>query len=140
MTHVLGNLPPWAALLIAVLVFMGALVTFIGTLGLLRLGNFYERVHAPTLGTTLGVAFTIIASMICFSILHTRFVVHEILIGIFAFVTTPVTLILLVRAALYREHRAQSWGENEDDQPRDAGDDILDENDPENASETSAQL
>lgn len=120
MTHVLDSLPSWAALLIAFFVFMGALITFIGTLGLLRLGNFYERVHAPTLGTTLGVIFTIIASMICFSILQTRFVVHEILIGIFAFVTTPVTLIMLVRAALYREHREQKWGGVEDNRTNDS--------------------
>jgi multicomponent K+:H+ antiporter subunit G len=30
-------------------------------------------------------------------------VLHEILIGVFAILTTPVTLILLVRAALYRD-------------------------------------
>ncbi|EHJ58348.1 monovalent cation/proton antiporter, MnhG/PhaG subunit [Novosphingobium pentaromativorans US6-1] len=32
--------------------------------------------------------------------------VHEILIGIFVTLTTPVTLMLLARAALYRDRRA----------------------------------
>ena len=50
-----GTLPAWAALLTALCVLMGAAVTLIGSLGLLRLGTFYARVHAPTLGTTFGM-------------------------------------------------------------------------------------
>ena len=53
MTHG-GELPAWAALLTALFVIAGASLTLIGSLGLLRLGNFFQRVHAPTLGTTLG--------------------------------------------------------------------------------------
>jgi multicomponent K+:H+ antiporter subunit G len=41
--------------------------------------------------------------MIFFSVLQTRLVVHEVLIGIFVVVTTPVTLMLLGRAALHRD-------------------------------------
>ena len=51
------QLPAWAAVLTAVLLFLGAAVTLIGSLGLIRLGSFYERVHAPTLGTTFGTGF-----------------------------------------------------------------------------------
>jgi multicomponent K+:H+ antiporter subunit G len=98
-----GNLPAWAALLTALLVLVGAAVTLIGSLGLLRLGNFYARVHAPTLGTTLGMACILAASALCFSVLEARPVVHEILIAVFVTLTTPVTLMLLVRAALYRD-------------------------------------
>jgi multicomponent K+:H+ antiporter subunit G len=98
-----GDLPAWAALLTALLVLVGAAVTLIGSLGLLRLGNFYARVHAPTLGTTLGMASILIGSALHFSVLETRPVVHEILIAVFVTLTTPVTLMLLVRAALYRD-------------------------------------
>jgi multicomponent K+:H+ antiporter subunit G len=98
-----GNLPAWAALLTALLVLVGAAVTLIGSLGLLRLGNFYARVHAPTLGTTLGMASILAGSALCFSVLKARPVVHEILIAVFVTLTTPVTLMLLVRAALYRD-------------------------------------
>jgi multicomponent K+:H+ antiporter subunit G len=98
-----GDLPAWAALLTALLVLIGATVTLIGSLGLLRLGNFYARVHAPTLGTTLGMASILIGSALYFSVLETRSVVHEILIAVFVTLTTPVTLMLLVRAALYRD-------------------------------------
>lgn len=41
--------------------------------------------------------------MIFFTVLSTRPVVHEILIGIFVTVTTPVTLMLLARATLHRD-------------------------------------
>lgn len=97
-----GDLPAWAALLTALFVIVGAALTLIGSLGLLRLRNFYQRVHAPTLGTTLGTGGILIGSMIYFSMLGTRPILHEILIAVFVTVTTPVTLMLLVRATQYR--------------------------------------
>lgn len=97
------TLPAWAALLTALCVLVGAAITLIGSLGLLRLGNFYARVHAPTLGTTLGMGIILVGSALCFSALEARPVVHEILIAVFVTVTTPVTFMLLVRAALYRD-------------------------------------
>jgi len=97
------ELPLWAAIIVGVFVLMGALITLIGALGLVRLGNFYERVHPPTLGMTLGTSFILIASITCFSVLQSRPVVHEVLIAIFITVTTPITLMLLARAALYRD-------------------------------------
>ena len=90
----------WAA---AILILLGALLAFGGSLGLLRLPTFYERVHPPTMGTTLGTALILIGSMLHFTALEGRPVVHEILIGVFMTVTTPVTYMLLVRAALYRD-------------------------------------
>lgn len=98
-----ADIPAWAALMTAVLVLVGAAVTLIGSLGLLRLGTFYARVHAPTLGTTLGMGSILAGSALCFSVIEARPVVHEILIAVFVTLTTPVTLMLLVRAALYRD-------------------------------------
>ena len=97
------ELPAWSALLVALLLLLGTGLTLTGSLGLLRLGSFYERVHAPTLGATLGAGCVLIASMVFFSVLQTRPVVHEVLITIFATVTTPVTLMVLVRAAVHRD-------------------------------------
>jgi multicomponent K+:H+ antiporter subunit G len=97
------DLPAWTAVLTALLLLIGAGLTLTGSLGLLRLGSFYERVHAPTLGTTLGIGCVLLASMLFFSVLETRPVLHELLITVFVVVTTPVTLMLLARAALYRD-------------------------------------
>jgi multicomponent K+:H+ antiporter subunit G len=102
MTHA-ADLPAWAALLTAFLVLVGAGLTLIGAIGTLRFGSFFERVHAPTLGTSWGTGAVALASIVCFSVLGSRPVLHEILIGVFVTVTTPVTLMLLARAALYRD-------------------------------------
>ncbi|NEV80360.1 cation:proton antiporter [Rhodopseudomonas sp. BR0C11] len=102
MTHA-ADLPAWAAWIVALLLLFGAGITLIGSIGLLRLRGFYQRAHAPTLGTTLGTAFIVAASMLCFSLLQMRPLLHEVLILGFVTITTPVTLMLLVRAALFRD-------------------------------------
>jgi multicomponent K+:H+ antiporter subunit G len=107
MTHA-ADLPPWAALPVALLLLLGAGLALIGSVGLVRLRSFYERIHAPTLGTTLGIGCILLASMLFFSVLQTRFVLHELLIAMLMVVTTPVTLMLLARAALYRDRREGS--------------------------------
>src|SRR5699024_5569306 len=81
----------------------GAGLTLLGTIGLLRLGSFYERIHAPTLGTSWGTGAIVMASMLLFTVIGGRPVLHEFLLGLFLTVTTPVTLTLLARAALYRD-------------------------------------
>lgn len=102
MNH-LDVLPAWAALLVAALVLGGALFAFIGAIGLLRLQNFYRRVHAPTLSTTFGTFLMLAGSITCFSVGRGRLIFDEILIGVFLTLTTPITLMLLVRAALARD-------------------------------------
>lgn len=97
------DLPVWAELLVSFFLVIGASLALIGTIGFARLPTFYERIHAPTLGTSWGTGGIVMASMIFFTVLATRPVVHEILIGIFVTVTTPVTLMLLARAALHRD-------------------------------------
>src|SRR5690606_17215017 len=96
-------IPLYIAIPVSVLILLGAFLTLTGTIGLLRLRLFYDRIHAPTLGTSWGTGATVIASMILFTYLESRPVFQEILIGIFVTVTTPVTLMLLARAALYRD-------------------------------------
>lgn len=99
----LSAFPEWAAVLVSVLLLAGATVTLIGTVGLIRLPTFYQRIHAPTLGTSLGAALILLASSLYFSVAVGRPVVHEFLIFAFILVTTPITLMLLARAALYRD-------------------------------------
>jgi multicomponent K+:H+ antiporter subunit G len=98
-----AEIPVWAEIVTAALVLLGAAITLIGALGLVRLKTFYARVHAPTLGTTLGMGCIAMASMVYFSALQTRPVLHEVLLLLFVLVTTPVTLMLLVRATLFRD-------------------------------------
>ena len=75
--------------------------------------RFYERVHAPTLGTTLGTACIAIASMIYFSALGTRPVLHELLHHRFHHGDNTCHLMVLVRAALLRD-RSENNGRSAD--------------------------
>ena len=97
------EIPAWAEIVTAMLLLIGAAITLIGALGLIRLQSFYARVHAPTLGTTLGTGCIAMASIIYFSAVQARPVLHEVLLVMFILVTTPITLMLLVRAALFRD-------------------------------------
>jgi multicomponent K+:H+ antiporter subunit G len=112
MSHA-ATLSPVVAALVALLLVLGAALALVGAIGLLRLETFYERIHPPTMGTTLGLGLTLIASMLLFSALESRPVVHEIVIAVFMVLTTPVTFMLLVRAALHRD-----GGEGEDPRGR----------------------
>ncbi len=97
------DIPVLAAILTAIFLVAGAAITLIGALGLLRLQTFYQRVHAPTLGTTLGASCVALASIVHFSALASRLAVHELLIIVFVIVTTPISLMILVRAAVLRD-------------------------------------
>lgn len=78
-------------------------MSLIGSIGLLRFKTFYDRLHPPTLGSSSATWLIVAASVLCFSILQSRISVHELLIAVFVTLTTPVTFMLLARAALYRD-------------------------------------
>lgn len=87
--------------LTAILVLAAALFALAGSVGLLTMRTFYERVHPPTMASTLGTGLLLVACVIHFSHVEGRLVLHHLLIGIFMAVTTPVTFLILVRAALH---------------------------------------
>lgn len=88
-------------ILVSILILVGALFTFIGSLGLVRLPDFYSRLHAPTKATTLGVGSLLLASALWFSSQGTGWSLHEILIVLFLFITAPISAHLLAKAALH---------------------------------------
>ncbi|MTH35115.1 cation:proton antiporter [Paracoccus limosus] len=106
MTH-LHQLPPVAAVLIAIFVVLGSSLALLGSLGLVRLKSFYQRLHAPTLAYSYGTLLIILGSMAMFSLIEERPVVHEIIIGVFMMITTPITLLMLGRASLRRDRDAK---------------------------------
>lgn len=109
MTHA-ADIPLWAALLVAFFLLLGSGLALLGAIGMLQFQTFYERVHAPTLGTTWGAGGILIASMTYFCVVSSRPVLHELLITVFVVVTTPVSLMLLARAALYRDRTENNDG------------------------------
>ncbi|HKU79797.1 MAG TPA: monovalent cation/H(+) antiporter subunit G [Rhodanobacteraceae bacterium] len=103
--NALAGMPAWVALMIGVLVSVGALLACIGSAGLLRLTTFYRRVHAPTLGTTLGMYLVLAGTIVFFWAGEGKPALHVILIGVCVSITTPISLMLLARAALERDRR-----------------------------------
>jgi multicomponent K+:H+ antiporter subunit G len=98
----LESLPAWAAVPAATLLVLGGLCTLVGSVGLLRLEQFFQRMHAPSMGNTLGTGCVLAASVLVSSALANRLIVHEILITVFIVITAPMTAILLMRAAAQR--------------------------------------
>lgn len=95
-------LPAWAVVPAAILLVAGGVVTLVGSLGLLRLPDFFARMHGPSMGNTVGAGCVLLASMLTSSALAGRPIVHELLITLFIVMSSPVTSMMLMSAALYR--------------------------------------
>ena len=97
--------PLWVSLPAGLLLVLGGLLTLIGSAGLLRLRDFYARMHPPTMGTTLGTGCVLLASMLVSYALLGRPAVHELLIAALLVMTAPISAILLMRAAQQRRRQ-----------------------------------
>jgi multicomponent K+:H+ antiporter subunit G len=93
-------------LMLSLLILAGAAFTFIGSLGLARLRDFYTRLHGPTKATTLGVGSLLIASALYFSTRGEGMSLHEVLVTLFLFITAPASAHLLSKAALHLHVRS----------------------------------
>ncbi len=98
-------IPLWAQAVVGLLVLIGALITLLGALGLVRLQSYFERVHSPSIIATLGCWCIMHATVLFFSVMESRLVLHALLIAVFISVTVPITTIFLMRAALFRARR-----------------------------------
>jgi multicomponent K+:H+ antiporter subunit G len=99
-------MPPPSELLVAVLLLCSGAVVLIAALGLHRLPNFFARMHAPAVASTLGTWIVALASVIHFSVRAGELRLHVWLIIIVLSISAPVTTIVLARAALFRRRQA----------------------------------
>ena len=98
-------LPLWAEILIAALVLGGAIIALLGSIGLLRLNSYFERVHAPSIIATMGCWLIMWATFVFFSVTNQGWPLQTLLIAVFIAMTVPITTIFLMRAALFRARR-----------------------------------
>jgi multicomponent K+:H+ antiporter subunit G len=89
--------------LVALLIVVGAVFTFIGSLGLAILPDMMRRLHAPTKATTLGIGALLMGSLVYFVGLKGEFTAHEALITLFLFITAPVSGMMIAKAFILRE-------------------------------------
>ena len=99
-------IPYWVELLASLLLAASGLLALTGALGLVRLKTFFQRMHPPALGATLGTWCACAAWVAYFSALEGALVLHAWLLPILLCITVPITTILLARAALFRKRAA----------------------------------
>ncbi|HEY4370207.1 MAG TPA: monovalent cation/H(+) antiporter subunit G [Steroidobacteraceae bacterium] len=97
-----ATLPLWVTIPGTLLLVLGGLVSVVGSLGLLRLRDFLSRMHGTSMTNTIGVGAVIVTSMLTSSALAGHPSLHELLITLFVVISAPVTSIVLLQAALYR--------------------------------------
>lgn len=105
-----GALPVWADVLIGLLVVLSGLLAFTGALGLVRIKDFFNRLHPLALGATLSVWCLAAALVLFFSFTYQALVLRAWLVVVFMAITVPVTAVLLARAALFRRRAAGDEG------------------------------
>lgn len=98
----MSAVPAWVDVAVAVLLALAGLLSVVAALGLVRLRNFFQRMHPPALANTCGTWAVALASVVFFSALDGKLTLHAWLIPVLLSITAPVTTVLLARAALFR--------------------------------------
>tara|TARA_R110001592_G_scaffold103298_2_gene291176 strand:+ start:44320 stop:44709 length:390 start_codon:yes stop_codon:yes gene_type:complete len=85
------------------LLILGSVFILIGAIGLVKLPDFYTRLHAPTKATTLGIGSILIASMLLHLVNDRGINIQELVISMFLFITAPVSAYMMAKAAMHRD-------------------------------------
>lgn len=97
------NIKEIAEFAAVLVIFIGAMMSVVSALGLIRFPDVYMRAHAGTKSSTLAVLLTLSGVFFYFWVSES-FISVRLLLGIaFVFLTAPVSGHLICRAA-YRSH------------------------------------
>ena len=94
MSSLLLDILSWFCLL------AGGLFGVIGALGLLRMPDFYTRAHAASVTDTLGAGLILLGLMLQAGL--TLITVKVVMVGLLLFLTSPVAVHALAKAAMKR--------------------------------------
>ncbi|MEN1941558.1 Na+/H+ antiporter subunit G [Luteimonas sp. MJ204] len=89
----------WELLLVALLL-VGSFFILMGGVGLVKLSEFFRRLHAPTKASTLGVGCVLSASVGYHMFVGSDPQPRELLIVAFLLITAPISAHLMSKAAL----------------------------------------
>ena len=87
-------------LLLVVLLLVGSFFILMGGIGLVKLSEFFRRLHAPTKASTLGVGCVLVASVGYHLFMDSDPQPRELLITAFLLITAPIGAHLMAKAAL----------------------------------------
>ena len=91
---------------VAVLLLASGLLSLTAAIGVVRLRDFFQRMHPPALANTLAAWCAAWASVVYFSALESELVLYPLVINVLLAITAPVTTVLLARAGLLRKREA----------------------------------
>ena len=104
-----GALHLLAEALIALLILGGSFFLLVGSIGLAKLPTLVQRLHAPTKAATLGAGGLLVASALFFWLQRGYPSYHEVLIGVFLFISAPITAHMIAKVNLLnREEESRS--------------------------------
>jgi multicomponent Na+:H+ antiporter subunit G len=86
-------------IVISAFVILGAFLSLLGSIGILRFPDVYARLHAATKSATLGVISIMIAVFVHFHFVVGLFSGKVLLTIIFVFITAPVAGFMVSRSA-----------------------------------------
>lgn len=81
----------------AIVTLIGSIFIFLGSLGLLRMPDFFTRIQAGTKASTLGTMLSILG----IGIIHYDWAGKIIILIVFVFMTNPISSHVIARAAYY---------------------------------------
>ena len=87
-------------ILVVAMLAIGCFFVLVGSLGLVKLSEFFKRLHAPTKASTLGVGCVLLTSVGYHAFTGTDPQPRELLITAFLFITAPISAHLMAKAAL----------------------------------------
>lgn len=87
--------------IVAILLIIGSFFAFVAALGVLRLPDFYTRMHAATKAGAFGATLLLVAAAIHFG--SVRAIITALLIIGFFYLTTPIAAQTIAQAAYRRK-------------------------------------
>ncbi|MBB1629918.1 Na+/H+ antiporter subunit G [Cupriavidus sp. UME77] len=96
----MDSISPFAEIATCALLLIGSVFTLVGAIGLVRLPDFFMRLHGPTKSTTLGVGGVVLASVVFFSNQGDGLSLNALLVTAFLFLTAPISAHMLAKAAM----------------------------------------
>ena len=88
------------AIALSLLLAVGCFFIVVGCFSLVRLQEFFRRLHGPAKSSTLGVGCILIASIVYHWVNGSGVHPRELLITVFLFLTAPISAHVMSRAAL----------------------------------------
>lgn len=83
----------------SILLILGFLLVLIGAIGLVRLPDLYNRMHATTISSTLGIVSILIGTTVHFSNVGQGMFLKLLLAVVFLYLSAPVGAFMIARAS-----------------------------------------